>query len=129
MLCASASRESARASYETSTSLEFSAWRTAVALAKSDTGVYAPAGRTARVISSLVTGSMSRIAERSGVRMFCRRSSTRSRRPCRSVNAIARHGDARVQARQARLVEHDVRLIRSTDCFGVAPAELDRRYG
>ena len=43
---------SARASFTSSTSRALMAWRTAVALAKSDTDVYAPGGCTARTVSS-----------------------------------------------------------------------------
>ena len=87
-LTASRSLASTRASSTTSTSRETRDSCTAVLLANSDTFAYAPAGRTERGRRSPVEGSISRMAERSGARIACSRSSTRSSRPWRSSNAM-----------------------------------------
>src|SRR6266852_2110293 len=116
MLFASCNRLSREASQTSSNSCARMASRTAVMLAKSETDVYAPAGRTARVVSSPLAASKSRMADRSGLSTGCSLSRTRSSRPARSVKAIS-----------SRLVASRPAIATASACFDGSSIVTDRK--
>ncbi len=116
MLFASWRRLSSEASQTSSNSRARMASRTAVMLAKSETDVYAPAGRTARGVSSPLAASKSRMAERSGLSTGCSLSSTRSSSPARSVKAI-----------NSRLVASRPAIATASACLAGSSSATDRK--